>query len=249
MNADRWTRRDVMGRATLAAAAGTALGWLGAVRAARAQDAKEGAAGGAPAPAGTPSALQTGALVPLSYEALPGFLSKDQLALHHQKHYGGALKALTGIEGRVYAQEGVTDPAARRELGKAQSEKANSVILHELYFAGMAPKPPAPGEDLRTALTRRFGTLDRWRADLEACALAANGWAMLAFHPVNGRLYHVVSDLHDVGPLWLARPLVLIDMYEHAYYVDYRNDRAAYVKGWFDRIDWAEAERRWNASR
>lgn len=51
-----------------------------------------------------------------------------------------------------------------------------------------------------------------------------------------------------MGPLWLARPLVLIDMYEHAYYVDYRNDKAAYVKAWFDRIDWAEAERRWQAT-
>lgn len=239
MNADHMTRRDILGRATFAAAAGTALAWMGKVRSARGEDRKEAA----------DSALATGALVPLGYEALPGFLSKEQLAIHHARHYGGALKALLAIEGRVYGAEGESDAAARRELGKSQSEKANSVLLHELYFAGMAPKPPAPGEDLRTALAGRFGSLDRWRADLEACALAANGWAALAFHPVNGRLYHVVSDSHDAGPLWLARPLVLIDMYEHAYYVDYRNDRAAYVRGWFDRIDWAEAERRWRAAR
>jgi Fe-Mn family superoxide dismutase len=250
MNADRWTRRDLMGRATVAAAAGTALGWIGAVRAARAQGANEAGGGAAPgaAPANA-SALRSGSPVPLAYEALPGFLSKDQLAIHHQKHYGGALKALTALEGRVYGEAGVTDAAARRELGRAQSEKANSVLLHELYFAGMAAKPPEPGVELRTALASRFGSLDRWRADLEACALAANGWAMLAVHPVNGRLYHVLSDAHDVGPLWIARPLAIIDTYEHAYYVDYRNDRAAYVKGWFDRIDWAEAERRWVASR
>jgi Fe-Mn family superoxide dismutase len=71
---------------------------------------------------------------------------------------------------------------------------------------------------------------------------------MLAIHPVNGRLYHVVSDSHDVGPLWLARPLLLIDMYEHAYYVDHRNDRATYVRSWFDHLDWAEVDRRWRAA-
>lgn len=238
-DASQLTRRGFLGASGLAAATGTAAAWLTAVCASRPAQAEEETA--------DPTALATGALVPLAYESLPGFLSKEQLSLHHGKHYGGALKALQTIEGRVYAAEGVTDPAARRELGRAQSEKANSVILHELYFAGMRADAPPPKESLREALTKRFGSLDRWRADLEACALAANGWAMLAAHPLNGRLYHVVSDSHDVGPLWLARPLVLIDMYEHAYYVDYRNDKTAYVKAWFERIDWAEAERRWRA--
>ena len=112
----------------------------------------------------------------------------------------------------------------------------------------MAAKAPDPAEDIRGAITKRFGSLDRWRADLELCALNANGWAMLAAHPVNGRLYHVVSDAHDVGPLWFARPLVIVDMYEHAYYVDYKNDKAAYVKAWFDHVDWNEADRRFKAA-
>ena len=240
MDADRLTRRSILGRAG-ATAAGVA--WLASVRSAWAEDPPA-----SPPPAAA-SALATGALVPLGYETLPGFLSKDQLAIHHGKHYGGALKALTGIEERVYGPTGTTDAAARRELGKTQSEKANSVLLHELYFAGMTAKAAPPTDDVKTAIAKRFGSLDRWRADLEACALSAAGWAMLAAHPVNGRLYHVLSDAHDVGPLWLARPIVLVDMYEHAYYVDYKNDKAAYVKGWFDHVDWTEAERRWRAAR
>lgn len=238
MDADRWTRRDLLGRGAFATAGAAALTWLGRVDAASAGE-----------PSETPvSGLATGKLVSLGYEELPGFLSKEQVGLHHSKHYGGALKALTDLEGRLYTGDGVTDKAARRELGRAQSEKANSVLLHELYFRGMAPKAEPPAEDVRATLAKRFGSLDRWRADLEACALVANGWAMLALHPVNGRLYHVVSDAHDVGPLWLARPIVIIDMYEHAYYVDYKNDKAAYVKAWFDHIDWAEADRRWKAT-
>ena len=244
MNGSNLTRRDLIGNVAFAAMAASAVGWLDAV-APKSAEAGEPAAGPPPA---SDSALVAGVLVPLAYESLPGFLSKDQLGLHHAKHYGGAVKALKTIEDRAYGPEGVTDAAARRELGKAQSEKANSVILHELYFRGMAAKAPDPTQNVRDAIAKRFGSLDRWRADLEACALAAGGWAMLAAHPINGRLYHVVSDAHDVGPLWFARPLVLVDMYEHAYYVDYKNDKAAYVKAWFDHVDWVEADRRWKAA-
>jgi superoxide dismutase, Fe-Mn family len=244
MDASSISRRGLLGNAAFTAVAATSAAWLGRVARARSAEAGD-------APSSSPasdSALATGALIALPYEALPGFLSKDQLGLHHAKHYGGALKALKSIEDRAYSAEGVTDAAARRELGKTQSEKANSVILHELYFRGMVAKAPDPADDIKDALTKRFGSLDRWRADLELCALNANGWAMLAAHPINGRLYHVVSDAHDVGPLWLARPLVIIDMYEHAYYVDWKNDKAAYVKAWFDHIDWIEADRRWKAA-
>jgi superoxide dismutase, Fe-Mn family len=244
MNGSSLSRRDLLGNATFAAVAATAAGWLGSV--ARSGVAAAGEPVGAASP--TDTALATGTPIVLPYETLPGFLSKDQLGLHHSKHYAGALKALKAIEDRAYSAEGVTDPAARRELGKTQSEKANSVILHELYFRGMTAKAPDPAEDVRTAITKRFGSLDRWRADLEACALGANGWAMLAAHPLNGRLYHVVSDAHDVGPLWFARPLVLVDMYEHAYYVDFKNDKAAYVRAWFEHIDWVEADRRYKTA-
>ena len=156
---------------------------------------------------------------------------------------------MKGIEVRLYGAEGVSDMAARRQLGKAQSAKANSVILHELYFGCMQAKSGAPGAPLTSAIKARFGSMDRWRADFEACALSCSGWAMLAAHPLNDRLYHVTSDAHDVGPLWFARPLLLVDMYEHAFYVDYRTDKATYVKRFCEHIDWDAAERRWQAAR
>ena len=236
MHASDITRRDLIGKATYAGVAATALAWLGGVETAR--------AGEGPGRSG----LTTGKLAPLRHAALP-FLSKEQLSLHHGKHYGGALKGLQGIEARLYGPDGVQDRAARRALGKAQSAKANSVILHELYFAGMVAEAVTPSASLAAALKARFGSVDRWRADFEACALSCSGWAMLAAHPINGRLYHVTSDAHDVGPLWFARPLLLVDMYEHAFYVDYRNDKATYVARFCDHIDWRAAEQRWQATR
>jgi superoxide dismutase, Fe-Mn family len=193
------------------------------------------------------SGLVTGSLKPLRHKAIPGFLSAEQIAPHHTAHYGGALKAFTGIDAKLEEsfQKGTKlDPAAYEAMQKAKSSKGNSVVLHELYFDGLAPKQPDPGAGLRQAIEKRFGSLEKWADDFIASAKLAAGWAMLTLHPVNGRLYNVVSDEHAQGPLWLARPLVVIDVYEHAFYIDYPNRKAEYVEKFMKFLDWEEANRR-----
>src|SRR5262249_14936207 len=137
------------------------------------------------------------------------------------------------------------DAAALERMKQIQSSRGNSVILHELYFDGLALKGNSPPEELKKALTKRFGSVERWATDFIASALAAGGWAMLVVHPVNSRLYNVVSDEHAQGPLWLAMPLVVIDTYEHAFYIDYKNKKADYVEKFLKFVDWAEAGRRY----
>ncbi len=194
------------------------------------------------------SGLITGKLKPLRHKEVPGFLSAAQIAPHHTAHYGGALKAFVGIDQKFeesFAKGTVIDAAAFETLKRQQSSRGNSVILHELYFDGLALKATDPAEGIRKAVEKRFGSLDKWAADFVASAKAAAGWAMLVVHPVNGRLYNVVSDEHAQGPLWLAAPLVVIDTYEHAFYIDYQNKKAEYVERFPKFIDWAEAERRY----
>ena len=130
-------------------------------------------------------------------------------------------------------------------MKQVQSSRGNSVVLHELYFDGLALKATDPAEEVRKAVEKRFGSLEKWSADFVASAKAAAGWAMLVIHPVNGRLYNVLSDEHAQGPLWLAMPLVVIDTYEHAFYIDYQNKKADYVEKFMKFIDWAEAGRRY----
>src|SRR5204862_4627583 len=102
----------------------------------------------------------------------------------------------------------------------------------------------APPEGVRKAIEKRFGTLDRWVTDFVNSAKAAAGWAMLVVHPVNGKFYNVVSDEHAQGPLWMAVPLVVIDTYEHAFYIDYQSKKAEYAEKFLKYVDWAEADRR-----
>lgn len=198
------------------------------------------------------SGLVTGTPKPLRHKEVPGFLSAAQIAPHHTAHYGGALKAFAAIDQKFEdsSQKGTAiDAAAFETLRRQQSSRGNSVILHELYFDGLALKAIDPAEGIRKAVEKRFGSVDKWAADFTASAKAAAGWAMLVAHPVNGRLYNVVSDEHAQGPLWLAAPLVVIDVYEHAFYVDYQNRKAEYVEKFLPHIDWAEADRRYRLVR
>lgn len=182
------------------------------------------------------SGLITGKPRPTRYRTIKGFLSSEQVRWHHESHYGGALRAFNGLD---------ADPTGRHRTRVA---KANSVLLHELYFDNMSAKPGDPGRATNEALKGRFGSVERWIEDFRAAGRSCRGWAVLCWHPVNGKLYNVCSDSHDDGPVWSGVPLVVADVYEHSYYIDYQNRKGDYVDAFTDHVDWAEVERRVRAS-
>lgn len=240
MDTARIARREVL-RGFAGCAAGIMVAEL--APAARAADATAGYV--------QASGLSTGQLKPLPYAELPGFLSKAQLSPHHTAHYGGALKALQADETQLEAMLKGGQPLGGPAFGALQKDKinrANSVVLHELYFDNMAAQRPDPKEEIRSAITARFGSLERWAEDFRATCMAANGWGILARDAVNGKLYNVASDLHEVGVLWFGQPLLICDVYEHAYYVDYQNRKADYVARFLDHVQWDEVNRRWRSA-
>ncbi len=193
------------------------------------------------------SGLVTGKMKPLKYEAIPGLLTKEQVTPHYQAHYGGALKRFTAIEQQLDGQYQGKEPLGGDALMFVHKDKVNrmnSVLLHELYFDGLTPKRGDPDGDIRAALAQRFGSLARWIEDFKVCCMAANGWGILARDVVNGRLYNVASDLHEVGVVWLGQPIVVCDVYEHAFYVDYQNRKQEYVNKFVDFLDWNETSQR-----
>ncbi|MAE76302.1 MAG: hypothetical protein CMJ85_05480 [Planctomycetes bacterium] len=183
----------------------------------------------------TKSGLVTGKRKPLRRDEIAGFLSKEQLRWHHESHYGDALKGFNKLD---------ADPTGNH---RSRIAKANSVVLHELYFDGMTAEANDPGSATEAALAQRFGSVDLWTADFHAAAKSCRGWAVLGYHPINGKLYNMTSDSHDDGPSWFGVPLVVVDMYEHAYYLDYQNKKVAYAEKFTDKVDWTEVERRLRA--
>jgi Fe-Mn family superoxide dismutase len=86
---------------------------------------------------------------------------------------------------------------------------------------------------------RDFGSVGAWREELRATALAARGWAWTAYDWDERRLLTLLGDAQNTFPVWNATPLVALDVYEHAYFLDYQTDRASYVDAFFDNLDWA----------
>jgi superoxide dismutase, Fe-Mn family len=110
---------------------------------------------------------------------------------------------------------------------------------HEIYFehlGGAGGDPDGPIGDL---IKRDFGSIEDWRRDLKATGMAGRGWAWTAYDWDEGRLYNYVGDTQNTYPIWNATPLVALDVYEHAYFMDFQTDRGSYIDRFFDNLDWS----------
>jgi superoxide dismutase, Fe-Mn family len=109
---------------------------------------------------------------------------------------------------------------------------------HELYFDHLGGDGGDPQGPIRELIDRDFGSVDTWRADLKATGMAARGWAWTAYDWDEGRLFNYIGDAQNTFPVWNATPFVALDVYEHAYFLDYQTDRASYIDVFFANLDW-----------
>ena len=109
---------------------------------------------------------------------------------------------------------------------------------HELYFAHLGGQGGDPDGAFRALVERDFGSVEAWRKDLKATGLAGRGWAWTAYDRDERRLFNYVGDAQNTFPVWNATPLVALDVYEHAYFLDYQTDRASYIDAFLENLDW-----------
>ena len=109
---------------------------------------------------------------------------------------------------------------------------------HELYFAHLGGPGGDPDGAFRGLVDRDFGSVDAWRSDLKATGIAGRGWAWTAFDWDEQRLFNYIGDAQNTFPVWNATPLVALDVYEHAYFLDYQTDRGSYIDAFFENLDW-----------
>jgi Fe-Mn family superoxide dismutase len=109
---------------------------------------------------------------------------------------------------------------------------------HELYFEHLGGSGGDPEGQIRSLLERDFGSVETWRADLKATGMAGRGWAWTAYDRDERRLFNYIGDAQNTFPVWNATPLVALDVYEHAYFLDYQTDRAAYIDAFLANLDW-----------
>ena len=109
---------------------------------------------------------------------------------------------------------------------------------HEVYFEHLGGDGGDPSGSIGELIDRDFGGADVWRADLKATGMGGRGWAWTAYDWDEGRLFNYIGDAQNSYPIWNATPLVALDVYEHAYFLDYRTDRASYIDAFFQNLDW-----------
>lgn len=222
-------------RRQIFAAAGAAVAMAGATAMAQTPAAQ--------APAGKPSAF-TPAPLPFDPKTITG-LSEKLLTSHHDNNYVGAVKRLGAIESQLASLDLATAPVfVLNGLKREELIAWNSMILHELYFAGLGA-PSRPGAALAAAIERDFGSDGRWRAEFAATGKAlggGSGWVLLTWSHRDNRLVNTWAADHTMT-LAGGTPLLALDMYEHAYALDYGAKAAGYVDAFMATIDWTHADK------
>jgi superoxide dismutase, Fe-Mn family len=164
------------------------------------------------------------AAVEAHYKLYQGYVAKRNEIL------GSLAEADAGAANQVYSDF--------RALKVDLTFAIGGIKNHELYFAHLGGGGGDPAGAFAALVRRDFGSIETWRADLRATGMAARGWAWTAYDWDERRLFNYIGDAQNTFPVWNAAPLVALDVYEHAYFLDYQTDRASYIGAFFDNLDW-----------
>jgi len=171
-------------------------------------------------------------------------LSEKILISHYENNYSGAVKRLNAISEQLTGLDFAKAPGFLiNGLKREELIAANSMILHELYFAGLGEES-RPGPALAEAISRDFGSIDRWRAEFVAMGKAeggGSGWVLLTWSPHDKRLVNTWAADHTTT-LAGGQPILVLDMYEHAYHMDYGAKAGDYVDAFMQAIRWSNAD-------
>ena len=170
-------------------------------------------------------------------------ISEKTLQIHHDKLYVGYVNKRNEIEEKLSHVDRTAANATYSEYGELKREEsfaANGVYLHEYYFQVLGGDGKAEGV-LMQNIEKDFGSFDQWLADFKAAGMVARGWVVLAYDYQTGRLHNYLCDSHNHGGIWGAMPVIVLDMYEHSYFIDYGSDRKSYIDDYLKNLDWKAA--------
>ncbi len=163
----------------------------------------------------------------------------------HFKLYEGYVKKTNEIQSKFDTADKTAANGIYSEVGELKRQETfavNGMKLHEVYF-GHLQGDGQPAGELLSMINKDWGDLESWKQEMIATGMSARGWAILCFDYRDNRLHIYGSDAHNVGAVWAAIPLVVLDVYEHAYFMDYGVSRKAYIDSFFKNLDWEFANR------
>ncbi|NHV99015.1 MAG: superoxide dismutase [Thaumarchaeota archaeon] len=187
---------------------------------------------------------------PKNFEHLLGLKGfSDQLLKNHFTLYQGYVNNTNRLAEALslLLKEGKTGTPEYAELKRRFGWEFNGMRLHEYYFGNMVKNGVELDKDsqLYKSISQDFGSYEAWEKDFKGTgAMRGIGWVILYYDPYGGRLFNTWVNEHDVGHLSGATPLLIMDVFEHAYMTDYGLKRADYIEAFFKTIDWKTVEER-----
>ena len=184
-----------------------------------------------------------------SSAAKPKGTSDKTLEIHRDKLYLGYVKKYNEISEKLHEySQGKKDLTAvgsptyseLRGLKEGETFAANGVYLHEWYFSVLGGNGEPKGA-LADALKERYGSIENFLGYFKANGMVARGWAVLAWDTRRGALKVYTADAHNQGGVWGCLPILVLDVYEHAYFADYGADRSRYIDDYLAALDWGAA--------
>jgi Fe-Mn family superoxide dismutase len=187
--------------------------------------------------------------LPYKYDALKPYISEDQLRIHHDKHHAAYVNgANTILESLGKSRKDNTDLDFKSTL-KSLSFNIGGHVLHSLFWPNLAPVGKGGGKPdgtISDAIDKEFGNFDRFKKEFSQSAVSVegSGWATLTFCKQTGRPIIMQIEKHNVNVYPMFRILMVLDVWEHAYYLDYKNDRAKFVDAFWNIVNWDEVNKR-----
>ena len=185
--------------------------------------------------------------LPYDYKALEPYLSELQLTLHHDKHHLAYVNGANAIFAKLDKARQENAEIDVKSTLKELSFHIGGHMLHTTFWNSMAPPGKGGGGKpeglIAEALMKEFGSYERFKKEFSqaATSVEGSGWAVLAMHPCIDRLLIMQIEKHNVNVYPALRFLLVLDVWEHAYYVDYKNDRAKFVEGFWNVVNWGNA--------
>lgn len=181
----------------------------------------------------------------IKIENLPDGISQEALNEHYNVLYKGYINKYNEIQEALETTnsgEANSSYSRFRELKKEETFVANAISLHESYFKGLNGNGQCLGK-ITDWIKRDFGSCENWESQWLACGMSARGWVVLAYDVNEGRLHNYTLDIHSDG-VWNAVSLMVLDVYEHAYYLDFKaSGKKKYIESFMGSINWSHVNK------
>jgi Fe-Mn family superoxide dismutase len=186
--------------------------------------------------------------LPYPYDALEPHIDKQTLTIHHDRHHAGYVKKFNSALRKLVEARDAGDFSLIKHWSKELAFHGSGHVLHSLYWGNMSPQTAEPSGGFMAAINRSFGGFKQFQEQFMAASnsVEGSGWGVLAHEPYRGYLLVLQAEKHQDLGLWGVHPLLVCDVWEHAYYLTYQNRRDEYIKNFMKIINWKEVERRYD---